>query len=232
MWDDAMALRRVSNALYWLSAALILFSVLHYAIHSPLFALRTVQLSAPLQRVNSAQVQEVVRHKIRGNFFTVDLAEVRHAFEQLGWVRRVTVRRLFPWTLEVTLDEYNPLAHWNADELVDADGNIFNAKLPPGEQVAPVFTGPDGLAPQVTQNYLRFAVMLTPLKQQVTQVNLSPRGAWQLKLQGGMALELGRDQIEARLARFIAAWPLSGMDARTRYVDLRYRNGFAAGTAG
>ena len=65
---------------------------------------------------------------------------------------------------------------------------------------------------------------------------MSPRGGWQLKPagpDGALTLELGREEPDARLARFVAAYgrtvgALARAGTRVEYVDLRYRNGFAA----
>jgi cell division protein FtsQ len=61
------------------------------------------------------------------------------------------------------------------------------------------------------------------------QVRVSPRRAWQLRLDNGLTLELGREQIEARLARFVGAYDrtLGRLGRRIEHVDLRYSNGFA-----
>ncbi|MDP1941764.1 MAG: cell division protein FtsQ/DivIB, partial [Gallionella sp.] len=64
---------------------------------------------------------------------------------------------------------------------------------------------------------------------------LSPRHAWQLHLSNDMVVELGRDAMQQRLARFVAIYPYSlgvalqeGTEAeRVKWVDMRYRNGFA-----
>jgi len=61
------------------------------------------------------------------------------------------------------------------------------------------------------------------------QLSLSPRHAWQLRLRNGMVLELGREDVQQRLARFVAVYPYSlvAIQSRVKFVDLRYRNGFA-----
>ena len=43
-------------------------------------------------------------------------------------------------------------------------------------------------------------------------------------------LELGREQMQQRLARFVTVYPysLATIARKVNYVDLRYRNGFAA----
>jgi cell division protein FtsQ len=55
-----------------------------------------------------------------------------------------------------------------------------------------------------------------------------------LRLKDGLVVELGREQMEERLARFAAAYSqyMAAMKAPVKYVDLRYRNGFAARMAG
>ena len=85
----------------------------------------------------------------------------------------------------------------------------------------------------MARRYARFNEMLAPLGLGIAQITLSSRYAWQLRLKDGMVLELGREQMEERLARFVAAYPqyVATMKSPAKYVDLRYRNGFAARVA-
>ena len=227
MWDEPQQLRVVYNTLFGISFVLVLYGALHYVLHLPVFPLRALQLSAAPQRVDAAQIEAVVRNELRGNFFTVDLESTRHAFEKLPWVRKVSVRRHFPWRLEVSMEEHVALARWNGAELVNTHGEVFAAET---NQVLPKFIGQPDSAAEVTQMYKTFGEQLAPLKQEIAQISLSPRHAWQLRLNNGMALELGREQAQQRLARFVAVYPYSmaPMQRTVSYVDLRYQNGFAA----
>jgi cell division protein FtsQ len=58
---------------------------------------------------------------------------------------------------------------------------------------------------------------------------LSARRAWRIELDKGLTVELGRDNADVRLARFIDAYPrtIAAMGDSVQYVDLRYPNGFA-----
>ena len=227
MWDEPQQLRVIYNTLFGISLVLVLYGALHYVLHLPVFPLRALQLSAAPQRVDAAQIEAVVRNELRGNFFTVDLESTRHAFEKLPWVRKVSVRRHFPWRLEVSMEEHVALARWNGAELVNTHGEVFAAET---NQVLPKFIGQPDSAAEVTQMYKTFGEQLAPLKQEIAQISLSPRHAWQLRLNNGMALELGREQAQQRLARFVAVYPYSmaPMQRTVSYVDLRYQNGFAA----
>lgn len=227
MWDDVHALRKLTNALFGASLLLLLAGALGYVLRLPGFALRAVQLDAAPQRVDRVQLEAAVRDSLHGNFFTANLDQARHSFEKLPWVRRVGVRRHFPWQLDVELEEHVALARWNGTALVNTEGEVFSAT---DAEVLPEFTGPEGAAAEMTRRYARFSEMLAPLGLGVAQVTLSSRYAWQLRLKDGLVVELGREQMEERLARFAAAYPqyVAAMKSAAKYVDLRYRNGFAA----
>jgi cell division protein FtsQ len=229
MWDKPQVLFNVANSLLGTSLLLVCFGTVHYAVHLPQFSLNTVRLVASPQRVETPQIEEILRSEIRGNFFTVDLEDTRKAFEKLPWVRKVTVRRHFPWQLEVELEEHKPLATWNGTELVNTHGELFAVEN--GTEIAlPKFIGQPDTAVQVARMYHIFGEQLADLGESVEQISLSPRRAWQLRLNNGMVLELGRELAQERLARFVAAYPgsLGTLQKTVNYVDLRYRNGFAA----
>ncbi len=227
MWDNAPLLRSIASLLFGISLLLVLAGSMRYVLRLPVFPLRAVELTAVPQRVTSKQMDQVVREQVRGNFFTVDLERTRLAFEKLPWVRKVSVRRKFPWSLQVEVEEQVVLARWNRTALVNTHGEVFVAQA---NETLPDFVGQPNTAIQVATMYDELNAVLQPLQKQIAQISLSPRFAWQVKLDDGMVLELGRDQMPQRLARFVTVYPYSlAESAQTvRHVDLRYRNGFAA----
>ena len=231
MWDNAPLLRSVANTLIAISVLAVLSGVIYYAVHLPgLFPLHNVRLSDTPQRVDTTGVLQVVRSEVQGNFFTVDIERLRQALEKLPWVRSVSIRREFPYRLVVQLEEHQALARWNNHSLVNQQGEVFVAKIEPGsEQALPNFLGPDDTAADITGHYTQFTQQLATLNLQAVQITLSPRRAWQLRLSNGMVLELGREDMQQRLARFVEAYPysLAAISSQVKVVDLRYRNGFA-----
>ena len=223
MWNKPQQLHMISNALFGMSFLLLGYATLHYVLRLPQFNLRAVQLSAAPRQVNAELIAAVVRNELQGNFFTVDLENTRRAFEKLPWVRTASVRRHFPWQLEVELEEHVALARWNGSALVNTHGEIFVAQ---SERLMPKFFGPPENAAEVTHMYRTFAEQLVPLQREIVEINLSPRRAWQLRLKDGLLLKLGREEAQQRLARFVAAYPIAEEKGAVQYVDLRYRNGF------
>lgn len=231
MWDDAPALRMTANLLFVVAAVLVLYGAGHYVIHLPIFPLRDIQVTGDVVHVTHEQVEAVVTRELRGNFFTVDLAQARAAFEKLPWVRKVNVQRQWPDRLEFAVEEHRPLARWGSTALVSAEGEVFEAAI---NTTLPVLRGPEGSAPEVVSRFQSFEQTLEPVGRHIVQITLSARRAWVLKLDDGMVLELGRENLESRLAGFVTAYDLTvaRLPRPSTYIDLRYTNGFAVRSPG
>jgi len=226
MWDRPNVLNAAANALFGLAALLALYLAWVLAARLPVFVLSEVRVSGELARVTREQIEGVVQRELKGNFLTVDLAAAGAEFQKLPWVRRADVRRQWPARLEVAIEEQVALARWGTTALVNTHGEVF-AGAYDGE--LPVFMGPEGTAREITIQYRYFRRSLEAIGQTPVQVRVSPRRAWQLKLDTGLTLELGRERVEARLARFVDAYDrtLGRLGRRINHVDLRYANGFA-----
>jgi cell division protein FtsQ len=225
MWHRPQLLRLVATLLLGVSLALVSYSVLRYVLQLPVFKIRTVQLSHAPQQVDLLQLNQLVKRAVGGSFFTIDLEKTRSAFEQLPWVRKVSIRRHFPWGLEVTLEEHVAMARWNGVALVNTYGEEFAGQ---SKADLPEFNGEPDTSKQVADLYLAMNRQLGTLQRTITQINLSARFAWQVRLDNGMLLALGREQMLHRVNRFVSVYPYSLANASKQalYVDLRYRNGF------
>jgi cell division protein FtsQ len=226
MWDRPATLHRLADAMLMCALLLALYGAVHYALRLPSFALREVRLTHPVSLVSREQIELLIVREAHGNFFTVDLAALRAAFLKLPWVRNVSMRRLWPGRLEIRLEEHVPYARWGDTALVNTNGEVFSAAYD-GE--LPVFIGPDDAAKEIAIQYEYFRTALAVIGRKPQQVLVSARRAWQIRLDDGTTLELGRESIEPRLGRFVANYQrtLRPLARRVDLVDLRYANGFA-----
>ncbi len=228
MWDKPDVLNGIANALFAAAAVLVVYATLHYAMRLPVFPLREVRITTGLAHVTPEQIEATVKQEVKGNFFTLDLPRARSGFEKLPWVRNVNVRRQWPDRLDVELEEHVPLGRWSADALVNTYGELFAAAY---DASLPSFVGPPGSAKEIAIQYAYFRRSLATLGMTPVQVQVSPRRAWQVKLSSGVTLQLGRENVESRLDRFVAIFErtVGRLQRRINYVDLRYANGFAVG---
>ena len=228
-------LSQVARVLTWGALGLLAYGAASWLVAQPWFALHNIEVKTPVAHVTEAQIRLVAERQVRGTFFTVDLERVRNSLEKLPWVREARVERRWPATPVVSLSEHVPLARWNGNALVNEAGDVFVAAV---DQRLPRLSGPEDSSVEVVEAYRRHQAALAPLGMTVTELRLSPRRAWRIRLDNGMTLALGREQTDARLARFVELYPrLFGArptsDDQTVAaiapvtVDLRYPDGFA-----
>jgi cell division protein FtsQ len=236
LWHQPALMNLLADVLIVLAVAALAWSALAALQRLPVFPLRELVLTSASARVSPDQLEHAARTAVVGNFFTVDLEAARAAFEKLPWVRRVAVRRQWPDGLSLALEEHEAVARWrhlNGETgLVNTYGEIFVAERPEGAPALPQFTGPEGSAPELLQRYGEFSAALSRIDRRVTVVSLSPRRAWQLKLDDGAAIQLGRDQenapLDERLLRFATHYDALKQRLGALHVaDMRYPNGFA-----
>ncbi|WP_153145483.1 cell division protein FtsQ/DivIB [Dechloromonas sp. H13] len=241
MWNKPHLLNALADLLMLVAAAALLAAGAVWLVRVPTLPVRHVEFLQELPHTQRADIEQTLAGALRGNFFSLDLEAVRGALEKMPWVRKVELRRVWPARLEVKIEEHRPVARWGEGrgELVNSFGEVFAATPPEAELAAlPLLYGPPGTAPEVLKRYAEFVGNFQPLAQKPVQVALSPRLAWQLKLDNGMLVDIGREQpkspVGVRLARFIEVYPelIGKRTVRPAVVDLRYPNGFAMRVAG
>jgi cell division protein FtsQ len=220
-----------------IGAVLVVATVLFAFVRQPGFALRSIRIEGDVTRNSVSTIRANAAPRLAGNFFTLDLAAGRRAFESVPWVRRAVVNRVWPNRLQVRLEEHRPVALWTdegaVEKLVNSFGEVFEANLGDVEDDGlPTLQGPDGSSAHVLALFGRLAPVLAPLDAHVEALTLSARGSWQARLDSGAELQLGRgsdDEVVERTQRFIAtlAQVLARYQRPLEYADLRHNDGYA-----
>ena len=81
------------------------------------------------------------------------------------------------------------------------------------------------------QRYFAMRDRLLEMGMRITALRLDARGAWELDLDNGVTVRLGRQQLDERFNTFVAtaARIVAQRATDIAYVDMRYANGFAIG---
>jgi cell division protein FtsQ len=241
MWNKPHLLNAIADLLVLVAAAALLAAGAVWLVRVPSLPVKHVVFAEALPHTKRGEVEQVLPTALKGNFFSLNLEQVRGSLEKLPWVRKVDVRRQWPDRLEVRIEEHKPVARWGEGrgELVNSYGEVFAAALPENESgELPLLFGPLGTAQDVLRHYGEFVGSFAAVGEKPVQLTLSPRLAWQLKLQNGMLVDIGREQqkspVGVRLQRFLEIYPeaVAKRAVRPAVVDLRYPNGFAMRVAG
>ena len=235
---DVRLMNIVATLMFAAVAVMLLAAGAWWVLRQPFFPIAAIKVDGDVTHNNAVTLRANVMPQLAGNFFTVDLARARAAFESVPWVRQAVVRREFPSTLRATLTEQVPVAHWGPDadsKLVNSFGEVFEANVAEVDDALPRLDGPVDQAGQVLGMYRVLAPMFQPYDLRVEDLSLSGRGSWQVTLDTGAVIELGRGQSEevsARVQRFLktvkqVAAQYGRSVAAVESADLRHNDAYA-----
>lgn len=225
----ALRLRGVARKLLGASLALAVLTLLAAAgWRLQQLPVERVIVSGELRQVTREQLMEGVNASLQGGFLWVDLQAIRAAVEQLPWVYRVVVRRVWPSSIEVHVTEQLPIARWGKDGYLNHAGELFlsNAK---SELDLPNLAGPAGSQAQLMQYYKMIQDPLQANGMSVATLSMNARGGLSAQLVDGSELIFGSGDIAGKLQRFQRVYEtrLQGVAGQVRSVDLRYSHGAA-----
>ncbi len=195
---------------------------------------RYLRLEKPVLRVNRENLRAALTPWAGSNFFSVDLDRVKETVEALPWVARVQVRKAWPDTLWLDIEEHVPVARWAEDKLVDQHGELFD--VPPGyvpRDLPRLQAGVDHRA-EVVEMFAWLRQQLHPHGLRLSHLERNGLGSWRLQLGNGTQVMLGRKDVRRRLHTFLRVWEKQGPKWQRELVraDMRYTNGMAVHMAG
>ncbi len=208
-----------------------------------------VQVMGELNFLDRDEVESMVKSKIHGGYFTVDLISIRKTLMQDPWVSNVSLRRQWPAGLNVMIDEHQPVAYWNHDGYINETGEVFKPEKLDTSLNLPRLNGPEGHHNNVWKFMNVLYQEMALLEYEVVRLKLDDRRAWQLVIAGHESIEtsdsvaseinvrLGRFDTEKRLQRFVRILPALTAEYglatgkltenNIKVIDMRYPNGFA-----
>jgi len=225
----AIPWRRLAPTGALLLAVLGAFVALRFALDRPV---QHVAISGRFQRVQPLDVEKAVRGALQGvGMVGMDLQHLADAVEAVPWVDRASVARSWPSGLSVHVVEQRPVARWGEDGLVNTRGEVFVRNLQHVPAELPELVGPPGFEAEMTSRCLAAQARLEQGGLRLTRMTLDERGAWDLLFDNGISVRLGRQNVDERFDRFLAAAVriVVARAADIAYVDMRYANGFAIG---
>ena len=188
-----------------------------------------IEVSGTNEHFAAEQVEQILDDQIGVGFWGVDVAELRSRLLADEWLVNARVTKRWPGRLVVEVKVHEPLAYWNETELLSTQGSVFAPEPYPQKLPLAMLSGPDESQWSLWERYLSLQGALEQLNLGLAGLSLSERGALTLVLEDGMAVHLGRHEVESRLQRFLDVFEqtLAQRIDQVAAVDLRYTNGFS-----
>ena len=191
------------------------------------FPITKIRAQGTFTHLTEARLQSVLGD-VQGGYFDIDVVQLQKTVETMPWVEHARVRRIWPDTLLVAVDEQRPMAYWQETGLMNPRGELFYPDKASFPQGLPKLNGPEASNMLLRDHYLRFNEMLGVLQLRVQQIDMDARRSVVVGLSNGIRVVLGRERVTERLQQFIAIYPrvLSAKAVSVQQIDMRYTNGF------
>ncbi|MFW1677571.1 cell division protein FtsQ/DivIB [Pontibacter sp. JAM-7] len=188
-----------------------------------------VRLYGETRHLNRNELARTIAGGVQQSLLQVDIDVIRQQVKDQPWVHIAAIRRDWPETLAVEVEEEVPVARWSEHGLLNHQGDIFWPQLQQEYLELPRLSGPAPETSRVMAQFHDLNQVFRPLGLQVVGLNLEPRGAWSLELDNNIRVIVGRENIEQRLQRFLRVYELglSERAAQIEQIDIRYTNGVA-----
>lgn len=214
--------------------------------HSPV---NSIVISGEMPYTQREEVLSAMSEIDLGNFFQVNVNDIQQQVSALPWVYSVAVRKQWPNEVKIYVVDQTPVALWNGDFLLNQFGRAFQADKTQLKQALPEFFGPEGSELLALTNFTNLNGLLEYRNLAIDELVLSERFSWQLTLNDGVMLNLGREERVKRVQRFMDVYPLIKTHLKQQrkqqqkqqnshkkqlkqavdYIDLRYDTGLAVG---
>ena len=163
---------------------------------------------------------------VPGGILSTDLDLLQQAIRDLSWPRHVTVRRLWPDGLVVSVDKEMVVAAWR-DAYLNTEGKVV--QWPGAREDLPIFDCQVSQPRAAMEIYQRLNDATAPVGLRIERLAQNALGEWTVNFSTGIKLILGAERLTQRVARFLVVYEreLAQKEDLVEQVDARYANGVA-----
>lgn len=189
--------------------------------------IRHVRLAGDLRYLDATQLESELSMQFAGRYLDTALGEVITTVQAHPWIEEASARRVWPDTLLIEVIEQRPVAIYNDTLYLGQSGDLFQPPVPVTDPL-PKLYGALSETMQVYSHYGVFADRLSGLSTVVSVARGQDMG-WEVTLDNGVVVRLGRTDVLGRLARARDIMGRLSEEQWMRLVELdaRYGNGVA-----
>ena len=174
-------------------------------------------------------MQELVIAELNHDFVNIDITAMQLALEENPWIDSASVRRVWPDTLRLDIQEQRPIAKWSNSGFINAKGEIIRTNHVDLLDGLPEFTGREDMSEEIAEWYIKTTELFDRFGLQITGIEIDDKNEWVLNLNNTFKLYLGSDHIQKKLDNFqyIYENKLAAEQDIIESVDMRYKNALA-----
>lgn len=213
---------------YWFTLCVFfLFTALVLKLIEPkLFPFNHVEIHTDSSEINTRFARKLIEKKIKG-FFLTDMLDIKMQLSTLPNIDNINLKRVWPDKLVINMTTQKLVGKWGRECAITSRGFVVPKNI--SDTTLPAFSGPQDQSYSMLEKFKLMSDQLKTLGLHISKVELNDRRSWQVQLNNGVQLMLGRKDVDNRFMRFVSVWPKLNHvhHGKIAVVDLRYANGIA-----
>ena len=208
--------------------AIVVASVVYTAQQDSWLPIKTIQLSGSFEYIDQIEIESSLQQFVGEGFFSLDIHALRQVLSDKPWTESVSIRRVWPDRLNITIVEKRPVARWDEKQLISDKAIVYAANTSHFKNL-PLIHSVNTDPAQLLGRYYRLSRRFQALNETVLSLQQDSRGALDIELKQDLTIKVGRDNIDHKINRLITIYEKEIQPRRLeiRQLDLRYANGFA-----
>ena len=193
-----------------------------------LLPIRTIQLAGTFENLDQGEVEQALQQYIGQGFFSLDIHQLQQILHQKSWTESVSVRRVWPDKLRVTITEKQPVARWDERHLLSDSASVYRADTSAFTHL-PIVHAASHRPEWALRQFYALEARFDGVDERLMALRVDSRGALDVELINGLQIKLGRSDIARKIDRLVSIYLLQILPRREQIqrLDLRYSNGFA-----
>lgn len=191
--------------------------------------IKYVRTEGVFQFLTKDEIKTALQPLVTTGFFEADMQAIHETVAHLPWVETVSVKRVWPDTIDIKVRERKAFVRWGEQQLMTEQGTIFTPSSIQKHEHLLLLVGPEEQHAKVLEIMKGIKTTLADQNFELEKFTINDRWAWTVKLTTELTILLGRENQLEKLQRFLKTLPLlptEQLDSMV-VVDLRYPNGYA-----
>lgn len=212
-----------------LALALIVIAVIWATKQIDKVSIKTIEVRTALNMVSKEEVRNIAQNYMHDGFFTVDLAAFENQLNDIPWIYRANIKRVWPSKLVIGIVEQQPYFRWGESHLINKYAEIFYVGDTKNFGKLPLLQGVSGREQHLINLYYKYNEKFNQVGAGILKIKEDARYDKEITLLDGISINIGREQADKQIERCLHSFAMFTKAEREAIasIDLRHSNGFA-----
>ena len=206
----------------------VIISAVYLLPKEDILPINKIEISGSYKQLKMGGINQNLEAYLGQGFFSVDIKVIQKNLSLVPWVETVSVKRIWPNQLHVSLKEKQAFARWDSKHLLSTQAVIFKADSNNFKHL-PRINGYADQSVKLLQRYNEMQLKFSEQGIQLAEMTEDSKGALNLVLNETLKVNIGSENNSLKIKNLLAVYakqikPRAGF---IKTIDFRYSNGFS-----